>query len=118
MTNTLIFVDLPTLDPQAAQAFYEQLFGWEIKGRPAGEFHQVLPGEGLHLGLFHDGRQPPHPAPQPLPPRQGVQPRTYVLVDGLAQDYLDKAVSLGATKLWDQQYWDEFEGYHTSFLDP
>ncbi len=116
--NTLVFVDLPCSDPVAAQAFYEQLFGWTINPRPAGEFHQIVPGEGLHLGLFNSETQPPDPAPKPQPPRQGVQPRTYILVDDAPQVYLDRAVALGATKLWDEGWWDEFNGYHASFLDP
>lgn len=116
--NTLVFVDLPTPDPVAAQRFYEELFGWTINPRPAGEFHQIVPGEGLHLGLFNSGTQPPDPDPAPKPSRQGVQPRTYILVDDAPQVYLDKAVSLGATKLWDEHWWGEFNGFHASFLDP
>jgi len=116
--NTLIFVDLPTPDPEAAHQFYEQLFGWTINRRPAGEFHQVVPGEGLHLGIFNSVSQPPTPGPKLPAAAQGIHARTYILVDGPAQDYLDKAVALGATKLWDQEWWQEFEGFHASFLDP
>jgi predicted enzyme related to lactoylglutathione lyase len=116
--NTLIFVDLPCADPAAAQRFYEQLFGWTINPRPEGEFHQIVPGEGLHLGIFNSASRPPEPDPAALPARAGVQPRTYILVDDTPSAYLDKALALGATKLWDEGFWDEFNGYHASFLDP
>ena len=118
MANTLIFVDLPSPDPQATHDFYQQLFGWEINPRPAGEFHQIVPGEGLHLGIFNARSRPPEPDPVALPERAGVQPRTYILVDDTPTAYLEKAVALGATKLWDEGFWDEFNGYHAAFLDP
>jgi predicted enzyme related to lactoylglutathione lyase len=116
--NTLIFVDLPTSDPQAAHDFYAELFGWTINPRPAGEFHQIVPGEGLHLGLFNERNQ--HPAPNPVAPvpRAGVAARTYILVDAPAEQYLEKAVALGATEVWREQWWPEFEGRHASFVDP
>ncbi len=116
--NTLVFVDLPVDDTVAAHRFYESLFGWTINPRPEGEFHQIVPGEGLHLGLFSTAKQTPDPAPKPPEPRRGLQPRTYILVDDAPQVYLDKAVALGATKLWDEGWWPEFNGYHAAFLDP
>jgi predicted enzyme related to lactoylglutathione lyase len=116
--NTLVFVDLPVSDPVAAQTFYEQLFGWTINPRPLGDFHQIVPGEGLHLGLFNSEKQTPDPDPKPRPARAGLQPRTYILVDDAPQAYLDMAVELGATRLWDEGWWDEFNGYHASFVDP
>jgi predicted enzyme related to lactoylglutathione lyase len=118
MTNTLIFVDLPVSDPIAAHEFYAELFGWEINERPRGEFHQIVPGEGLHLGIFNEVSQKPDPNPSPLPPRQGVAPRTYILVDDAPETYLDKAVALGAKELWRDQWWDEFGGWHAAFEDP
>jgi predicted enzyme related to lactoylglutathione lyase len=116
--NTLVFVDLPVSDTDAAQTFYEALFGWTINPRPRGDFHQIVPGEGLHLGLFNSEKQTPDPKPKPQPGRAGLQPRTYILVDDAPQTYLEKAVELGATRLWDEGWWDEFNGYHASFVDP
>jgi predicted enzyme related to lactoylglutathione lyase len=116
--NTLVFVDLPVDDPIAAQKFYEDLFGWTINPRPAGDFHQIVPGEGLHIGLFSTSTQTPDPNPSPAVARRGLQPRTYILVDDAPQAYLDKAVALGATALWGEAWWDEFNGYHAAFLDP
>jgi predicted enzyme related to lactoylglutathione lyase len=116
--NTLVFVDLPVDDPIAAQKFYEDLFGWTINPRPAGDFHQIVPDEGLHLGLWSTKIQTPDPNPKPPVPRAGLQPRTYILVDDAPQTYLDKAVALGATKLWDEGWWIAFNGYHAAFLDP
>lgn len=119
MANTLIFVDLPTSDIEATSRFYEELFGWPINGRPQGTFHQIVPAEGsLHLGLFTEAEQVPDPAPRPQQARSGLQPRTYILVDGPPSEYLNKAVILGATALWEQSYWEEFGGWHASFLDP
>jgi hypothetical protein len=60
----------------------------------------------------------PDPSPRTRQPRSGVQPRTYILVDSPPRDYLNKAVILGAIALWEQTYWEEFDGYHASFLDP
>ena len=57
MTNTLIFVDLPSPDVEASTEFYRELFGWTINPRPQGVFHQVVPGEGLHLGIFSETEQ-------------------------------------------------------------
>ena len=51
MVNPLIFVDLPTPDPEATSQFYERLFDWKYKRRPAGEFHEVLPGVKPNLGI-------------------------------------------------------------------
>jgi predicted enzyme related to lactoylglutathione lyase len=118
MTNKLIFVDMPSTDPVAMQRFYEELFGWQINPRPEGEFHQIVPGDGLHLGIFNAATRPPDPAPGPLPERGGVEPRVYILVDDTPTSYLDKAIALGATKLWDELFWDDFNGYHASFRDP
>ena len=44
MGNPLIFVDLPSPDPEATSRFYADLFGWKYNRRPAGEFHEILPG--------------------------------------------------------------------------
>ncbi len=117
--NTLIFVDFPTPDMEATTRFYEQLYGWTIEGRPRGDFHRIVPGEGaLHMGIYNEKTQTPHVNPLATGPRSGLQPRTYILVDDWPRVYLEKAVSLGATKLWDEGHWDEFDGYHASFLDP
>lgn len=118
MANTLVFVDLPTGDIEKASQFYRDLFGWQVNERPKGVFHQVVPGEGLHLGLFSEADQVPDPAPRAPQPRSGLQPRTYILVDAPPSDYLNKAVMLGATAMWEQAYWEEFDGWHASFLDP
>lgn len=118
MPNTLIFVDLPVSDTEAAHRFYQELFGWEINPRPAGEFLQVVPGEGLHLGIFDDTKQTPDPDPQPQPARAGLAARTYILVENEPASYVEKAVELGATELWGEAWWPEFNGWHASFRDP
>ena len=40
----MIFVDFPCPDPEAMSNFYADLFGWTFNRRPAGEFHEILPG--------------------------------------------------------------------------
>ena len=118
MPNTLVFVDFPTPDPAAAQRFYEEVFGWTIEPRPAGDFHRIVPGEGLHLGIFNSATQTPDPNPKAAPARAGLQPRTYILVEDEPDTYVDEAVKLGGTELWREAYWGEFDGWHASFLDP
>ena len=65
MPNPLIFVDLPTPDPEATSRFYEELFEWKINRRPAGEFHEILPGVKPNLGM-HREEQPVGPIPPSL----------------------------------------------------
>ncbi len=118
MPNSLIFVDLPTEDPEAAAGFYRELFGWRIDGRPPGVFHEIVPSKGVHLGLFCEAHQVPDPAPKSPRPRSGLQTRTYIQVDAPPAEYLNQAILLGATALWEQTWWEEFRGWHASFLDP
>lgn len=118
MTNKLIFVDLPVSDTVAADAFYSELFGWTINPRPKGEFHQIVPDDGLHLGLFSVARQFPDPNPKPNPAPPGLHARTYILVDDSPTKYLDKAVAMGATVAWGEEWWAEFSGWHAAFHDP
>lgn len=134
--NTLIFVDLPSTDPAATARFYAEVFGWEVEGRPEGEFHRIVPGGefllpdgsasgvgNLHLGIFNTVSALPDPAPEPAggtEPPTGAIPRVYVLVsdDDSEDRILAKAEELGATILWRGWYWQEFNGFHSSFRDP
>ena len=136
--NTLIFVDLASDDPAKAGKFYADVFGWQDDARPAGVFHRMVPGGmfpnpdgsdsqigNLHLGIFDAANARPHPDPA------GVEPRT--LADGGPQGAdLDpgrrrpvlrgassqRAVDRGATELWRDHYWKEFNGYNHAFRDP
>jgi predicted enzyme related to lactoylglutathione lyase len=135
MPNTLIFVDLPSNDPDASAEFYREVMGWEVEGRPGGIFHRIVPGgqfpleDGspsgvghLHLGIYSTGE----PRPDPNPPRREVTPsdapapRVYILVDSREdQDaILGRAQQRGAEILWRDRYWREFDGWHGSFRDP
>ena len=49
--NPMIFVDFPSADPEAMSNFYAELFGWTFNRRPAGEFHEILPGVKPNLGI-------------------------------------------------------------------
>lgn len=137
MTNTLIFVDLASEDPSAAGKFYAQVFGWRDDARPEGEYHRMVPGGffknsdgtdseigNLHLGIFKAANARPHPQPDGVEPRHlstdGRKPRIWVLIgdDDTPERILDTAVELGATELWRDHYWAEFNGYNHAFRDP
>ncbi|HXA63089.1 MAG TPA: VOC family protein [Streptosporangiaceae bacterium] len=106
MPNPMIFVDLPTPDPEATSAFYAELFGWTYNRRPAGEFHEILPGVKPNLGMHLDER-----------PVTGPVPRVYVMVDE-PPAFLARAVELGASVLWEEKSWAEFDARYAAFRDP
>ncbi|WP_331767376.1 VOC family protein [Embleya sp. NBC_00896] len=106
MPNPVIFMDLPTPDVEATSVFYAELFEWDFKRRPAGEFSEVLPGVKPNLGIRHE----PSPAVGPVP-------RIYVMVDE-PPAYLDRAVAAGASVLWEEKPWAEFEARYAAFRDP
>jgi predicted enzyme related to lactoylglutathione lyase len=137
VTNTLIFVDLASDDPDAAGKFYAEVFGWENDARPKGEYHRMVPGGffkksdgtdseigNLHLGIFKAANARPHPEPAGVEPRglstDGRKPRIWVLIgdDDSADRILGAAASLGAELLWRDHYWAEFNGYNHAFRDP
>jgi predicted enzyme related to lactoylglutathione lyase len=106
MPNPVIFVDFPSPDPEATSQFYAQLFDWKFKRRPAGEFHEVLPGIKPNLGIHRESR-----------PVEGATPRVYVMVPDPPES-LSLAVELGATTMWEETYWEEFDARHAGFRDP
>jgi catechol 2,3-dioxygenase-like lactoylglutathione lyase family enzyme len=135
--NTLIFVDIPADDPEAAGQFYAEVFGWEVEGRPTGVFHRIVPGQhflrpdgtpseigNLHLGIYNTNNARPHPDPEGVEPRTvskgGRTVRLWILVsdDDNQNRVLDTAEKLGATVLWRDHYWAEFNGFNGAFLDP
>lgn len=137
MTNTLIFVDLASDDPAAAGEFYALVFGWENDARPHGIYHRMVPGGffknkdgtdsaigNLHLGIFDAANARPHPEPAGVEPRTlsagGRKPRIWVLIgdEDSPERILGKAEELGATILWRNHYWREFNGYNHAFADP
>jgi predicted enzyme related to lactoylglutathione lyase len=119
MPNTLVFVDFPSPDPEATQRFYEKVFGWTIEPHPLGDFHRIVPGEGLHLGIYNERTQTPNPQPDAGAKRGGgLMPRTYILVENAPDSYLPAVEENGGTVLWREAYWGEFDGWHASFLDP
>jgi len=136
--NTLIFVDFPSSDPTASAEFYAAVFGWEVEPRPQDVFHRIVPGQNftidddgtqgptgnLHMGIFNVANARPHPDPAGVEPRQlstaGRIPRIWVLVsdDDSIDRILDEAVKRGATELWRNHYWAEFNGFNAAFRDP
>ena len=137
MTNSLIFVDLASDDPAAAGEFYAKVFGWRNDARPEGVFHRMVPGgyfknhdgsdssvSHLHLGIFDAANARPHPDPEGVEPRAlasgGRKARIWVLIsdDETPDGILSKAEKLGATILWRNHYWAEFNGKNHAFVDP
>jgi predicted enzyme related to lactoylglutathione lyase len=135
--NTLIFVDFPSTDPVASAEFYGAVFGWEVEGRPEGVFHRIVPGRNfqlddgtdgptgnLHMGIFDVANARPHPDPAGAEPRalatEGHTARTWILVsdDDSMDRILGEAESRGATVLWRDHYWAEFNGFNSAFKDP
>jgi predicted enzyme related to lactoylglutathione lyase len=134
--NTLIFVDFPSPDPEAAARFYGEVFGWEVEGRPAGTFHRIVPGGhfpnpdgtasevgNLHMGIFNTASAVPDPNPAPSQgtgTASGPAPRIYILVsdDDSEAGILERAEARGASILWRDKYWGEFNGFHGAFRDP
>jgi hypothetical protein len=134
--NTLIFVDFPSTDPVASAEFYGAVFGWEVEPRPAGVFHRIVPGQNflvdgeqgptgnLHMGIFHAANARPHPEPDGAGPRElsagGHTVRTWILVsdDDSSERIMSEALSRGATELWRNHYWAEFNGFSDAFVDP
>ena len=134
--NTLIFVDLASDDPSAAGKFYAEVMGWTNEGRPEGLFHRLVPGQNfqtsdgeqgptgnLHIGIFNTANQRPHPSAE-LAPRElaigQAKARIWVLIsdDDTADAIMERATARGATELWRNHYWKEFNGYNHAFRDP
>ena len=47
--NTLVFIDIPTDDVDAANTFYSEVFNWEVGERIPGLFHRIVPGQNFRL---------------------------------------------------------------------
>ena len=137
MPNTLIFVDLPSDDPEASARFYREVFGWEVEPRPQDVFYRCVPGGhfplddgspspigNLHLGIYNTGNARPHPDSAGVEPRDlsrsGRTMRTWILVDDDDSEdaILERAEQRGATVLWRHHYWKEFNGFNGAFEDP
>ena len=73
--NTLVFIDFPSDDVDAAHAFYAEVFNWEIEERIPGLFHRIVPGQNIKVddGFARSYRQPPY-GPVETPPTCGHTP--------------------------------------------
>jgi predicted enzyme related to lactoylglutathione lyase len=135
--NTLIFVDLASDDTVAAGKFYAEVFGWTNEGRPEGIYHRLVPGDNFrnkdgsesqignfHLGIFDAANARPYPTAEGAEPRElsraGRKARIWILVsdDDTPKRILMAAEVRGATILWRNHYWKEFNGYNHAFEDP
>lgn len=135
--NTLVFIDFPVDDVDAANRFYSEVFGWEVEERIPGVFHRIVPGQNfkvddgtqgptgnLHMGIANAANMRPHPDPAPPEPTHlsqgGRSIRAWILVsdDDSFERILDTAVRMGGTELWRNHFWTEFGGANAAFLDP
>tara|TARA_R110000868_G_scaffold70819_7_gene208008 strand:+ start:6926 stop:7417 length:492 start_codon:yes stop_codon:yes gene_type:complete len=135
--NTLIFVDLTSDDPAACAEFYADVFGWQNDPRPYGIYHRMVPGGqalnpdgsesqigNFHIGIHDAKNARPHPVPEGVEPRMpatdGRTARIWVLVsaDDSEDRILKMAEEKGATILWRDHYWKEFNGFNCAFRDP
>ena len=135
--NTVIFVDLMSDDPDAAGKFYAEVLGWEDDARLGGAYHRMVPGDNflnsdgtpsdignLHVGIGDVANLRPHPDPAGVEPRQsagaGRRTRLWVLIsdDDSPERILSAAEERGATILWRNHYWKEFNGFNHAFRDP
>ena len=106
MPHPVIHAEIRSEDPDATRQFYADLFRWEFNRRPANEFHEILPGIKPNLGIHKEDT-----------PMTGPIPRIYVMVED-PPAMLSHAIEKGATKLWDEVHWAEFDGRHAAFRDP
>jgi len=135
--NTLIFVDLASDDPSAAGKFYADVFGWTNEGRPEGVYHRLVPGGqfknpdgsdseigNLHIGIMNSNNARPFPTAEGSGPRtlvgEGRKSRVWILVsdDDDHERILSAAEDRGATILWRNHFFSEFNGYNHAFQDP
>jgi len=76
------------------------------------------------MGIHNVANARPHPDPAGAEPRTLVQggrtPRIWILVseDDSQERILSTAERLGATVLWKDHFWAEFNGFNSAFLDP
>jgi predicted enzyme related to lactoylglutathione lyase len=135
--NTLVFVDFPSDDVNAAQAFYAEVFNWEVEDRIEDTFARIVPGQNfklddgtqgptgnLHMGISNAADMRPRPPDAPSEPTHlnpgGRAMRAWILVsdDDSFDRILDTAERLGGTVLWRNHFWTEFGGANASFVDP
>ena len=135
--NTLVFVDFPSDDVNAARAFYAEVFNWEIEDRIADTFARIVPGQNqkiddgsqgpsgnFHMGISNSADMRPRPPSAPQEPTKlnpgGRTVRPWILVsdDDSFERILEAAVRLGGTELWRDHFWTEFGGANASFMDP
>src|ERR1700738_1207198 len=90
--GTFCWTDLSTTDPDAAKAYYGELFGWVAEDLPVGEgmVYSMMRLDGKDVAAIS--------AQQPQQRDAGVPPtwNSYIAVES-ADDALDKAKALGAT---------------------
>ena len=79
----------------------------------------------LHMGIYNAANARPHPDPAGVEPRELVRWRARPCASGSSSAtttrrtaILATAEKLGATILWRDHYWAEFNGFNGAFQDP
>jgi hypothetical protein len=90
--GTFCWTDLTTTDPDAAKAFYSELFGWVAQDMPVGDdtYYSVMRIDGKDVAAI---------APQPQQQRDAGAPpvwNSYIAVQS-ADDTVQRATELGGT---------------------
>ena len=135
--NTLIFVDFPSTEPTASAAFYEAVFGGRSNLAPRTSSTASCPARTSRSTTGRRARpatctwaSSTSPTPVRIPIRRVSNPatvatdghsaRVWILVseDDSIERILTEATSRGATLLWKDHYWAEFNGFNAAFLDP
>jgi hypothetical protein len=73
MPHPVTWIELPSTDPRSTQAFYRDVFGWQIKTDRADQYAEFDAGNGLGGGIY--------PVVS-MPAQGGIT--VYILVDSLA----------------------------------
>src|SRR5258706_15989557 len=99
-----------------------------MEPHPGGIFHLLKPGGARQPGTPYTNMGV-YSLAEPRPDertdaagdlRDRTRPRVYIGNPSRAEQnrILDEAESRGATVLWRDRYWAEFEGFHGAFRDP
>ena len=74
MPQPITWIELPSKDPRSTQAFYRDVFGWEVKEETADRYAEFDAGNGLGGGIY--------PVVE-MPPQGGIT--IYIFVENLSE---------------------------------
>lgn len=59
MSQPITWIELPSTDPRGTQAFYRDVFGWQVKTERADQYAEFDAGNGLGGGIYPVVTMPP-----------------------------------------------------------